>query len=189
MKTCDVSGCVRRTRSKNGKYCEMHYYRLRRNGSFDLLPWPQTIKQSAGYVLAQVKGHPLAKRRFREYEHRIVYYNAHGEGPFKCHWCGKEVTWETLHIDHLDDNKQNNDVNNLAATCPRCNQGRGRHKTIAARSAWLEWNGERLTVKQWAKRLGIRAGSLHWRVKHGWPVNKALTESRGRFGPPQTAMK
>lgn len=39
-----------------------------------------------------------------------------------------------------------------------------------------EFNGERHTVSEWARRYGIKKSTLSWRlVKLGWPIEKALT--------------
>ena len=66
----------------------------------------------------QAPNHPLcrASQSGRVLEHRKVYYDIHGEGPFNCHWCDVEVNWNTLHIDHLNDIRNDN-RENLAATC------------------------------------------------------------------------
>lgn len=38
--TCIVEECIKLSRASGGAYCEMHYYRLRRNGTTDQLrPW------------------------------------------------------------------------------------------------------------------------------------------------------
>jgi hypothetical protein len=164
----------------------MHYYRKRRTGSYDLNPkqLPERILQSAGYVRLLSPNHPLNDHNGnRAYEHRVVYYNNHGKGPFHCHWCGRPITWADMDIDHLDDNKANNAISNLVASCPRCNKLRGKHKMIAKKSAWITFNGKTLTVRQWSHRIGISRESLHWRIEHGWPLEKALTAPRGKTGP------
>ena len=71
-------------------------------------------------------GHPLARATAMIYVHRRVYREAHGEGPFACHWCSKSVTWRTMHVDHVDNDPTNNAIGNLVAACPRCNTTRGR---------------------------------------------------------------
>lgn len=41
---------------------------------------------------------------------------------------------------------------------------------------FVEWNGKRLTISQWASRTGINQGTLHWRLtRGGWAVERALT--------------
>lgn len=42
---------------------------------------------------------------------------------------------------------------------------------------WITFNGEKLSVTQWAARLGINKSSLYERLKR-WPVERALTEAR-----------
>ena len=43
------------------------------------------------------------------------------------------------------------------------------------RNRMLEFNGERLTLAQWAERLGINPVSLSGRLEGGWPLAEALT--------------
>jgi len=40
---------------------------------------------------------------------------------------------------------------------------------------WLEWNGEKLTLAQWAKRIGINVSTLTTRLRDGWTVERALS--------------
>lgn len=41
---------------------------------------------------------------------------------------------------------------------------------------WIEWNGRRLLISDWAKETGIPTSTIHSRLnKFGWPVEKALT--------------
>jgi hypothetical protein len=193
MKTCTVDQCGNETRSLNSKYCEKHYYRIRRNGSVDLKPFNIRIKHSGGYDLVYSPNHPLRQGHVGnyEYEHRVVYYNNHGVGPFACHWCGDAVSWQTLHVDHLNDNKKDNRIENLVASCAICNQHRGVGKmTSSMRSlygVWLEFQGKRRMLTDWAKHVGISRSSLQWRIKSGWTIERALTEPRGKFGPRQAA--
>jgi hypothetical protein len=39
-------------------------------------------------------------------------------------------------------------------------------------------NGETLTVKQWADRLGINDQTIHERIKRGWPIEKVLSSRK-----------
>ena len=39
----------------------------------------------------------------------------------------------------------------------------------------VNYLGESLNIGQWAERMGIKANTLVYRIKRGWPVDKALT--------------
>lgn len=186
---CTVTGCCNYVRSSGSPYCEKHYGRIRRNGSINLKEIPFKHLHTHGYILLYVPEHPLTLRHTGpyEYEHRLVYYDAHREGPFKCNWCGKEVTWEDMHVDHLDDHCDNNSLDNLVSSCPICNQHRGIDKMIRTMrnkcATWIEYGGQRKTVREWASEIGISNVALLWRINRGWPMGRALTERRGKHGP------
>lgn len=187
---CCVLGCTNYANRVGAQLCEAHYTRKRRKGTTDLVKRPAQARQSAGYVLQAANGHPLANGRFRAYQHRIVYYDHHGAGPFKCHWCSKEVTWSDLHIDHLDDSHDNNDISNLVASCARCNQARGAHKAVAR---WRERTGIALdgvkkTMNEWAAHYGISRSAIQWRLRNGWSMDDAIKTPRGKSGPQMKSM-
>jgi hypothetical protein len=185
---CRIEGCESEANRKGAELCEKHYARIRRYGTHKSVfeRSPDRTLQSAGYVLVKAKGHPRSLGLGRAYEHRVVYQDARGAGPFPCNWCGVAVTWDDMHIDHVDDDKTNNAVSNLVASCQLCNQARGKQKRIETMRAkhGVEFNGERLTLGEWAARLGISDVSLKWRLANGWPLGRALTENRGTHGPP-----
>jgi hypothetical protein len=55
-------------------------------------------------------------------------------------------------------------------------------------SVWLEFNGERLTVAQWAKRVGLNYTTLWRRVRAGWSHELALsTPMDSRFSHPRSS--
>ena len=182
---CSVEGCEKRGRRGDDSLCEMHYMRMYRNGSLEKKHVPKTYTHSAGYSMVPAAGHPLAKGNSHHYLHRIVYHSEHGDGPFLCHWCSKQVTWDDLHIDHLDDDKANNELTNLVASCPLCNQKRGQHKI---QNSWREKVGvtafgETLTLNEWAEKIGISRQSIIWRMKNGWDIERALSQVKGKTGP------
>lgn len=186
---CSVEGCDHQARSARSPYCEMHYGRLRRNGTLDQIPPPQFLGHSGGYRLVYAPDHPLRDGKVGnyEYEHRVVFYDEHGEGPFSCHHCGVTVTWEDMHVDHLNDVTDDNRSDNLVASCAVCNPWRGKGKmrqTMRQKHArTVTWNGTTKTLAEWAEDIGIDRESLQWRLKAGWPLDRALTEPRGKTGP------
>jgi len=42
-------------------------------------------------------------------------------------------------------------------------------------SHYLEFNGERLTIVEWAERTGLLHTTISKRLQHGWSIEKALT--------------
>lgn len=199
MKRCDIEGCGKPARSQSAALCKMHYHRVYRNGTLDtIISHKETLNHSGGYIARYAKDHPLCLRKtsnsrrslFYEYEHRIVYYDNHGDGPFSCNWCGIEVNWDTLHIDHVDDNRKRNVPENLVASCAICNQGRGRekaNKAIREKGRQIEFEGRSMCLSEWAREIGISHAALATRLKKGWPIQKAMTERRGKFGPASKA--
>jgi hypothetical protein len=45
------------------------------------------------------------------------------------------------------------------------------------RNRMIEYNGERLCLAEWEKRLGVGVGTIWRRIERGWPVGIALTRS------------
>lgn len=186
---CSVSSCGKRVRSSGCEHCEMHYMRHRRNGHLSLAKVQKLRTHSHGYLMLYAPNHPLATRqdRCREYQHRVVFFNQYGEGPFLCHWCAKVVTWNDMHVDHVNDVKSDNRIENLVASCPKCNTWRNKDKNLnsilKSIGRLITHNGETKSISEWARCVGISRSALTFRLKHGWPLDIALTKSRGIFGP------
>lgn len=184
---CITDGCHNLISRVSYELCEACYGRLRRRGTIEYKSIPYRTLNSAGYVRVREPKHCLSDSTGSVYEHRFVYYKHHGDGPFACNWCGKKVTWFDMHIDHLDNNITNNDISNLVASCPICNQQRGNSKRrqtmISKRGVLIEYNGEKKTAGEWAETIGITRASLLFRLKSGWTIEKALTTPRGVTGP------
>lgn len=193
-KGCEVDGCDLPQRSSRSRWCEKHYMRMRRNNDLrprnEVSPPPPIVTHDAGYLLEYAPKHPMA-RGSRVYQHRRVFFDAHGSGPFQCHWCHKVVTWADMHVDHVNAVRDDNRPENLVAACPSCNQGRARYKSAEASRRRAKHifalNGESLTASQWAARVGISSVSLLARIASGWPLERALTEGRGKTGPKPTS--
>lgn len=192
---CEVDGCCLRVRSPGATLCEKHYMRKRRRGTvkkaIEANPPKPELPHSNGYVLEYMPDHPLwGEVKGRLYQHRRVFFDRYGKGPFNCHWCGQQVVWQGMHVDHVNAIRDDNRIDNLVPSCPPCNQARGTEKMKAARrkrsTTRLEWNGESLCISEWAERLGITPTSVKWRMSRGWPVQRIVTEGRGKFGPKST---
>lgn len=180
---CRVEDCENKIDRKG--LCSIHYMRQWRYGTTELTRTRKEILvHSQGYLLVSKKGHPLADSTGYVYEHRYVYYEANGAGPFNCHWCTKEITWPKLHIDHLDEDKKNNTLQNLKATCPQCNMGRGAQKRIQAwrDATGIEYNGKIYSMQELSDIRGISRQSLIYRLKK-MDITTAMSTPRGKTGP------
>lgn len=184
LSECGTIGCEKLANRKGAGLCEACYMRMRRRGTTAYKrPFSKRL-QSAGYVWIWKPEHPLSKGNGL-YEHRYIYYENNGKGPFECYWCGKFLIWSTMHIDHLDDVRHNNTPENLVASCPECNKARGRHKMVKTKRAQgrqITYNGETKCVSEWAKYVGISDTAMARRIEQ-WSLEDALTAPRGKFGP------
>jgi len=127
---CVVHKCQKPAVRVGHGLCEMHYCRMRRSGTFDPRERKIVYHQARGYVIDFDPDHPLARKGGLVFQHRKVLFAAIGDGPHACHWCKREVGWLVtgegkLVVDHLDGNKQHNELTNLVPSCHRCNSTRG----------------------------------------------------------------
>lgn len=177
---CVVADCGKKSRSPRSTYCEMHYCRLYNHGSLDggLRNAARGVHEtSEGYLATKDLTHPAAGKGGHIYLHRKIFYDLHGAGPHRCHWCSKWVTWAKLKVDHKDENRKNNAPENLLPSCHACNAHRGDAGKVEKRhrSPTITLSGETLTLAQWARRVGIKVCHLHRRIIL-WPLERALTE-------------
>lgn len=130
---CVVENCKNHRQYSSG-LCNSCYYRKRNTGTTERRVFTYRVLRPGGYVVlggSEAKNHPLSTGGML-FEHRKVLYDAIGEGPHSCFWCGESVRWikskcvkGSLVPDHLDGNKQNNDPGNLVPSCNKCNSLRG----------------------------------------------------------------
>lgn len=191
---CRVAGCIAVANRKGAGLCEKHYTRYRRHGSTDkaAVIKPGLLNHSHGYTLAYAPEHPLRRdSSCRVYEHRRVYHAQHGDGPFNCYWCSTVVGWDDLHVDHLNDVKNDNIPSNLVASCASCNQKRGFSKM--ARTQRLRSNrrytvhGKTMCLIEWARYLNLSRNALEYRLSAGWKHEDVFSPRKGRSGPPSRA--
>jgi hypothetical protein len=121
---CSVQKCHSPATRVGHGLCEIHYYRVRNTGSFDLIP-RVAFQTSHGYLEVKDPTHPLAKANGWVAQHRVVAHRKYGSGPHPCHWCGKVLDWTDLVVDHLNEVKDDNSDGNLVVACSPCNRVRG----------------------------------------------------------------
>lgn len=125
---CIINGCRKKALRTKNTLCEAHYYQNRRTGSFDKKVYPRTADHGA-YVRilgSHSKNHPMCGGKSGMlYEHRMVAYDVRNGICECCFWCGKELTWKSCVIDHLNEDKHDNRPENLLISCVNCNRARG----------------------------------------------------------------
>lgn len=177
---CRVDGCESGAKYKDAQLCQKHYFRLRRSGTTELAQRVAKYRQSnpAGYQWIHEPDHPL-RHKTTGYvaEHRFVLYEKIGDREFSCELCGKPLTWETCHVDHIDDDVTNNSVGNLRPTCSTCNTRRGRRDPTEYEWAHvLEFDGIRKTAAEWARdpRVAVSRAQIINRKRSGMTDEEAL---------------
>lgn len=179
MKNCEFPNCQNKARSNSAKYCEKHYYRIRRTGTLNDPVIKGKYIGSHGYVTIKKPNCVATKRKDGLiYEHRYNYYMAHGMENIHCYICKTPLEWEETHIDHINCVKADNRIENLGASCPKCNKARGQHKmkqTIRNRFGKKHtYNGESKFIGDWAETSSIPLGTLRARIQKGWSIERAL---------------
>jgi len=118
---CKIDGCDRESMYKKQQVCQKHYFRYMRYGTYDTYTPKYRVGHSGGYIQLREPKHILANSRGYVYEHRFVYYEQISKNITACEMCGKDIGWGNAHIDHIDENRKNNDKSNLRALCNPCN--------------------------------------------------------------------
>ncbi|ANI05477.1 hypothetical protein A210_23455 [Pseudomonas putida SJTE-1] len=192
---CCVPGCLAVANRKGARMCEKHYTRQRRTGTTDQVSRVKSglLTNAYGYKLAHSPDHPLRRQSNRVYEHRIVYHAHHGDGPFACHWCSAQVTWDDMHVDHLNDRTDDNRPDNLVASCARCNQKRGLPKMTRTHQLKSDRrytaHGKTMCLSEWSRHLSISRAAIEYRLKAGWRHEDVFSPRKGRSGPPSRRVK
>jgi 5-methylcytosine-specific restriction endonuclease McrA len=167
-KLCDVDGCEKPARSGSAAYCKMHYHRMYRYGTLERTTKANRYIGRDGYVY-------IGAQR----EHRIVYRNHHGDRVPPCWGCGKPLSWDMgkgMHIDHINEDRTDNRISNLRASCYQCNvQRSARHNVYR-----LTVGGVTKPLPEWMSdpRVSVRAETVRNRIRRGWTDEDALFRPR-----------
>lgn len=92
--------------------------------------------------------------------------------PFK-DWALSNGYSDELTIDRIDNDKGYSPDNCRWATYEEQAHNQKTNKN-------LEYNGETMTMAEWARKLGISSSSLYGRLKRGWSIDKALSTPKIR---------
>lgn len=178
---CSVDNCEREATYKAAQLCQMHYFRVRRNGTVVKTPIGRALRYVTpnGYITLYKPGHPLSNKTNCVFEHRYVMWPIVGPDGRPCELCGKPQTWATCHVDHIDDNRQNNTASNLRILCRGCNVKRGfRPESHEFRSSvgLIEFEGHRDTATAWARdpRVSVSGNTIRLRKAAGMTDAEAL---------------
>jgi 5-methylcytosine-specific restriction endonuclease McrA len=176
---CKVEGCSKDAQYKEKQLCQMHYFRIMRNGTTDTLPKSRKyrLQNPAGYQKIFEPNHPTVNSDGYAYEHRFVVYEEYGENLPNCAICGKVTDWETCHIDHIDRDVTNNKLDNLRPLCRGCNTFRDYpdQHTLNGHHA-VTCNGKTMTPTEWARQPGVNVShsTIVHRLAKGMSAQDAI---------------
>ena len=103
-------------------------------------------------------------------------HGLYGDNVPPCVFCGKSLDWNTCNIDHIDEDRSNNQESNLRPTCITCNTKRGARKTNYNSSIYIEANGEKKSLSEWVEdeRVNTSRQNIMRRIRCGWSNEEAL---------------
>lgn len=122
---CKTEFCNAKANRVGSGMCEACYCQFRRTGSVERRPFHYQWRTQGGYFATKADGHPLGGKTGVVLIHRKVVYDFyHGECQ-PCYWCGCGLSWDAAVVDHLNDSRQDNRIENLVIACNNCNRWRG----------------------------------------------------------------
>ena len=184
---CSANGCQRAAMYKAAMLCQMHYFRVMRNGTTEKLKTSrkQKIITPNGYWRVFDPEHPLADKRGYVFEHRHVMWSAIGSNTGPCETCKKPESWKTCHIDHIDEDRGNNDRSNLRVLCRACNTGRGfKPECYKSRSSYglIAFDGKEDTAEGWSRDARVSVSGKVIRDRK----NRGMSDYDALFAPKKT---
>lgn len=73
------------------------------------------------------------------------------------------------------------EADKIPSRCAKCKIRTWNRPARISSGAPLTFNGETLTVSQWARKLGFSRATIPWRIKQGWPLEQVLSNEDWRF--------
>lgn len=133
-----------------------------------ITPWPERVTPKPNFCTVPNCGRPTAYRIYCQ----MHYFRLRRTGSVEPR---RKITIPAAEIAAL---KQ---FNIQHASESMKNTMRKRYAT------WLTFDGETLTLREWANRLGITREALRNRLEIGWSLSDVLTRPRGKCGPKRTS--
>lgn len=177
---CKVEGCDREAVYKEQCVCQMHYFRMMRNGKYELEKTHKSYYITPnGYRKIYKPNHQLADRYGYIFEHRYNLFEKYNGKALKCEFCGAYWNWRPYldHVDHIDENRLNNDLSNLRPLCNACNTRRTRKEEYKAKGrTGITYDGITKTAAEWARdeRVDVCGAQIIRRLNNGMSVEEAL---------------
>lgn len=126
---CCIDGCNTEARYKADRLCQKHYFRKMRYDTFELTSSRKyRVFTPNGYSKLYEPTCELSESKGYVFEHRFVYWKSKKD-VLNCEICNKEINWKTVHIDHKDNNRLNNNIENLRPLCNGCNTQRPKRES------------------------------------------------------------
>lgn len=172
--TCSISGCLRPRRCRG--WCQHHYNHWYRRG--DPLSLGRIGREPQHGLTHTPEWEVWRRMRQRcSLKTRKDFPRYGGRGISVCkRWMRFENFLKDMgarpspkHSIERKDNNGNYEPSNCVWALPVEQANNRRSSRI------LEFGQQRLTISQWARRLGMGHDTLSRRLKLGWPVEKALT--------------
>jgi len=160
----------------------MHYFRMMRNGKYNLKTKEEKkkIKRLNKYRVVTPNGYhkvyepdcPISEKSGYIFEHRYIVYQKMGSLLGVCRKCNKDIDWSTVHIDHINNDKTDNRIENLRPLCRACNVMRGHAIGTKSNiySNILTINGISKSAREWSVQDGVsvRLETILRRKKAGY---------------------
>jgi len=185
---CVAQDCDSEARYTSLCLCQKHYFRQWRYGTTELTrraAQPRITMPGRGYQLVHDPKHPLAHKNGYVAEHRKIVFDRIGFSLCKCELCGAPESWDTVHIDHIDNDPKNNNPDNLRPLCRTCNTRRDYPEAHTFKGKHAVCIGSTtLTANEWGRLTGgfLSGSTIIRRIKSGMSHEAALMTEKSTHG-------